>query len=679
VYGDILFCVWPAVCVPERFRILVFHSNLVNNSFIHSRPLLSCVLYFEMILNFLVIEGPIDVTFGILGNWIEINDVAVLDSSICSSKIRDAFLDVLIDPRFYHTTKESKCYFSLNYQFWILSRHIKLRSFRFPANILLNFSDELANYFRSLSFIDNLELPLSADVLLLFKACRHVKNLTLSCCHKSQVVSSTWSMDEILSEVKDVEFLKLVNCKMTLETCRIIVKTCPGLISLDCGYPFVHKNFPLEGLFEIARNFPKMTRFLIPLNSAVFNDDALTFVSSCWPLLTFLDFTGSQTITDKGLISLTENCPLLEHLNISNFQQLSDVGLSSIGKNCPNLTELYARECNIGDLSITAIALNCPKFKSIYLANNDFVTDSSLCELAKHCPQMTNLVLDSCTLVSDKSIISFAECCPLLDFIDLNGCDITEYCLYELLDHCKNITYLTAHEAITTGLMLKAVKNAKSIEFLTFLEDDVLYFRFHRDLSTPTVTCGSGYSNLVKYLNTIAYLCPDLQEFIFDGYRDPEIVVRPTFFSLCPNLLVIKLQNIVYSPGTITTIADDCVNITTIHLFGIKFPFGDEFVNLVTLRGRSITNISLIGCAALDANVIYSLVDNCTNLTYLDLSGVLSAAHTVTVMYILSNCQKLGFLGLNNLPALSDRIADLIPANRYITVQQEAYEEDVSC
>jgi hypothetical protein len=342
---------------------------------------------------------------------------------------------------------------------------------------------------------------------------------------------------------------------------------------------------------------------------------------------------------------------------------------------------LNANETNIGDLSITAIAQNCPKLKSICIAINNFVTDVSMCLLARNCNQMRDLDLENCSLLTDKSFACFAEFCPKLERITINSCDITEFSLYELLEHCKHIVHLEADEAITTGVMLKGVKNAKSVEFLTFLDNNK-YLHFQRDfkrnvneLSLPAVTYCSGDSgaDFSQHLNTVAYLCPELLEFNYQGGSDIDMAIQmPIFFSFCPHLLVVKLKNAIYVAGTINSIANTCVNITTLHLFCVKLQIGDEITNLVTLRGKTLTNLSFVGCTGIDHYAIKSVIENCVDLNYLDLSGITTSVIGFVVLDIFIKCKKLRFLGLNNLPNLTENISKLVPKNRYITVQQDA-------
>ncbi|OZJ04142.1 hypothetical protein BZG36_02841 [Bifiguratus adelaidae] len=89
----------------------------------------------------------------------------------------------------------------------------------------------------------------------------------------------------------------------------------------------------------------------------------------------------------------------------------------------PEMIAMDLTECiNLTDISLRTIAGVCTKLQGLNLTNCKQITDSSLIQLAKNCRLLRRIKLNGCDKITDQGVIALAENCPVLLEIDLSEC-----------------------------------------------------------------------------------------------------------------------------------------------------------------------------------------------------------------------------------------------------------------
>ncbi|KAF9187876.1 SCF ubiquitin ligase complex subunit [Haplosporangium sp. Z 767] len=135
-------------------------------------------------------------------------------------------------------------------------------------------------------------------------------------------------------------------------------------------------------------------------------DEVLTRFRCCNRLERLLLPRAIKT-TAEGLKQLLEVGHGLYSLDLSDIPAVTDDVLEHVARHCPKLHTLYLTECfDLTDEAIVKLATSCPSLKRIGLKNCVLLTDRSILALTQHCPQLMEMDLTRCSLITNTAIQS---------------------------------------------------------------------------------------------------------------------------------------------------------------------------------------------------------------------------------------------------------------------------------
>ncbi|KAF9197620.1 hypothetical protein BGZ49_001857 [Haplosporangium sp. Z 27] len=132
----------------------------------------------------------------------------------------------------------------------------------------------------------------------------------------------------------------------------------------------------------------------------------------------------AQDLTDDILVQF-DCCKRLERLLLPGSNKTTEDGLKQILKVGRGLYSLDMSEIPaVNDSVMEHVAMHCPKLHTLYLTGCSAITDESVVKLASNCPSLKRIKLGQCTLLTDRSILALTRNCPQLMEIDVTNCNL---------------------------------------------------------------------------------------------------------------------------------------------------------------------------------------------------------------------------------------------------------------
>ena len=407
----------------------------------------------------------------VVTEWLGLDDVAILDTAICSKLLRPQLLALLAKGipfcHFHNEDMEGKETKAVE---WAAKRRVKLRSFSSgsttfdskPLHILKVFTKlEQMN----ISFIE----PTNPSLQYLFSACKKsVRDISIRFMSEdSFAADNSFKFFEFLSECKSVEYLKLgpltnvsdenmlgighlVNLvsialdggegvQITDETLRMLTTECKKMkeIELDSFLGITGK-----GIATICNGFRNL-RVLKLSNTINIKDDELLdhCFSSELSKLEELTITNVEGITSKAIFYLCHKSHLLKKLEMGNIF-CNDIKFTNLSPNILSISLDFVH--GLTDKVIESIAINCPNLETITLRSMSTITDNAVEYLAINCP-LTSVTIYNMEGIYDKSLKVLTEhCAESLEKLDIDG-DLTDGVIREVIARCNKLKYLKAY------------------------------------------------------------------------------------------------------------------------------------------------------------------------------------------------------------------------------------------
>jgi len=298
-----------------------------------------------------VICLPSSLSCCIINQWIEVNDLARLDSAFCVKKLRPAFLGLLSSAECVIETKmQSSSQFVLT---WLLDRQVKVEQFRISRN---------------------------ADVKL------GIQYVAMFGRHVSKIVREAGPDDYIFTA-------DLLGIGIMEQLCEF-----SNLIDVECD------NISVHTLNELLVCNPSLRRLCF---SAFFeiHDDILT--DALMPNLSDLKPYAHGKIA-MHVISL---CPNLKSLDLHGFRtDLTDANLFTIAKQCPHLKAFAARRVDCSASAYIEMSKICCEIETLSLSGT-MITDEVVESIAVNLKHLRRLDISKCSKLTNASLNSIATHC----------------------------------------------------------------------------------------------------------------------------------------------------------------------------------------------------------------------------------------------------------------------------
>ena len=214
-----------------------------------------------------------------------------------------------------------------------------------------------------------------------------------------------------------------------------------GCLSLEHIVLFGVMSFPGAALRTIADNCVslKVLRVaLIDTEPLTISDDDLVYFSLRCTMTTCLELHMAHLITDAAVTKMVQYLSHLTELFLEEFLLITDDAVSAIAKYLPNLTKFtLSTNNNITDASMIKVAESCTNLTELFLFRCNQITDVSMIKVAESCKELTDLNLSFCSEFSDASMVKIAESCTKLTNLTLcESNQITDATLDKLGECC---------------------------------------------------------------------------------------------------------------------------------------------------------------------------------------------------------------------------------------------------
>jgi len=110
--------------------------------------------------------------------------------------------------------------------------------------------------------------------------------------------------------------------------------------------------------------------------------------------------------------------------------------------NCKYITHLFLQHADITDGLVIDIAKAYPNLKLFSLHNNNNISDCCITELAERCKQLTYLNITGCERVTDTGLLSVAKYCVGLRFLCIPRTTVSLNGISEIVNKCTKLKYL---------------------------------------------------------------------------------------------------------------------------------------------------------------------------------------------------------------------------------------------
>ena len=433
---------------------------------------------------------PLALQQEVLGSWLTIYDVAMMDSAVCSKEVRTMFLDLLSKEDFVFINCEMDAKSIFSWMAWIVARKVCINQCHISKAVL-----------------PSLYKP--------FFACTGKRLETLmieSWKNEYKTSRMLHCAADVCTNLKIIFLLDFSSVRGLETLLQASQKTICNLILYECNLNgFQVDNCELPSLRHLiidhCRNITN-TSFEQLLRSACNLEVLCCFKLSHWSAnVTFSPnlrvFAVSTTnITDAMVCSLVHSCPLLEVVRFENCTQLTDVSIIELVQHAKHLCSLFLGDNrNITDAAMEAIAEHCgERLKHLCLYGCDSITDNGLNILGKACHQLEGLGTsgDHFSTAAVKALLchnphlqevslcwyerqrgvnalltALAISCPQLRYLDMSGLNgYTKACIMSIMPACTNLKEIyTDPECTIINNVVKRLwqeEYCSDLEFLQF-------------------------------------------------------------------------------------------------------------------------------------------------------------------------------------------------------------------
>lgn len=361
---------------------------------------------------------PLNVFCDMVGYWVDLKSIVVLDAAVCNHSMRGHFNHLLGTKALIHYNLVALD--GSRMVQWLHEKSFRIANIQF--GVKTSQSLQLARYFklfgdsvRSVHFHGECN-----EVEMMYLVASHCRNVAILRCSRVLlsyafhaillnnpnieeiwVMSATCLLDDLMT---DLSFNKLRIFSVFNTLCAIgfawseSTSSC-SLQRAECAFI---QNYFAPDLMSLARNCSHLRSF----SCAGINieDASLKIIIQHRPEIINFDISGNSEITDDAIQYLAQNLPYLRTLNIHSCRRLTVWSLAIIAAHCQQLRMLYFSIVDPNYATERAVKVFSQKCTSLTYLNihSSFVLCSTTCtsSLLKGCPALRVLVVNSFKNVS---------------------------------------------------------------------------------------------------------------------------------------------------------------------------------------------------------------------------------------------------------------------------------------
>ena len=351
----------------------------------------------------IVFDLPVVLQARLVCEWLELTDVARLDSALCCNKLRADYLALLCCPQniismhvFQHDTSEVQ---------WIANRNVKIKSILLFANIVSD-NELCKNLLVSLSGPSlecvtlsthcgtdddsmaekNMSEGVEQFLLVLAASCPNLISFRIESEEEYTAIKDSLLID-LMSSCKKLCALELYNCRCGSSALLCALYSAPCLESIIWTGGLVLEND--NTLLTVNHT---VTSFNCTNLSVLYGNTALALSQICAHFPNLVSLKASE-VTNEGLVSISKHCPLLQKVAILVAEPIEEGSATKTARNWPHLRKLSVH-LTMDDEPLSE-------------DEEDFVNEFSMFEKAvlsfiRHCPRLAYLNSVCCTYTSTE-------------------------------------------------------------------------------------------------------------------------------------------------------------------------------------------------------------------------------------------------------------------------------------
>jgi hypothetical protein len=390
----------------------------------------------------------------VLTVWINIVEVAKLDSSVCQKHTRPLFLSVAYGKYTTYTAHSAQ----LQHAFvtWSLRRGVRLHGLSLVTRSLSD--DQLRRTVLKL-LCSNLQwLILSGDT----EDCGKVLVDIAVWCQHLRAVEVIATSPNYVHTIDDYE-LDTVELKREreLDYCFLaIVRACPPLDALSLHeVRLTHRGLAqtlkqcsaltrltLRGVYQfLPQEIAVPTLKWLDIRSCIVGDAVLAAIGRNCPRLEHLYCFGTATsytrintyITDIGVRALLQGCSRLRETDVEYAVRISNPLRTELAHRSNYTTLAFQYWERVDDNLVSGVINGSPALQHLNCAGCEFLTDGSLAVCAQQCPLLQTVDVSNCFNITAEGIEQLLRPGNKLRAVDFNGCrQLDDRVVLAMAQHC---------------------------------------------------------------------------------------------------------------------------------------------------------------------------------------------------------------------------------------------------
>lgn len=360
-------------------------------------------------MTFEICSSPISVSCNILGVWLTLQSVVLLDSAFCNCSQRLQLLQLMEAREF--VLHDSVTLPNIRLLAWLKQRSMKVSNVTItgtlPSHELLYYITEFGNALRGVNF--DRVVNVSDTMFLIASYCKKIKVVRCSGAALPHAFPALLVNNPNITEIKvDILYPVVIQTDHVylpnLETLSVIAMEC------NMGFPWslVRNNSSIArlecvGLPHLSFNdTDRPTQNSITLRSlslkwsSVAHAKAVGFLSPCSNLLN-LDLSHSHKINDDTILYVAQHLLNLRTLSIQHCLGTTDLCLAHIAEHCGDRLKILYADIRNPTVPMTELIVQTFSEKCIVLNHFNVNTTTALCSgscafsLIQGCAAMTTL------------------------------------------------------------------------------------------------------------------------------------------------------------------------------------------------------------------------------------------------------------------------------------------------
>ena len=363
---------------------------------------------------------PIAIGSSIISEWIDLNDLVMLDSACNSRSTRSAYLSYCQFGLLKHQCIELVSYEQIQ---WFLTRKLMIRklstsSLKWQERVDLALSELLAVIGGNVK-----EISFYTDITRLSVHSYCLNTIVAQNCRNIQKV-------EISDQSTDMELSPLL-----------------FLLKSVSEWDISYCNITSASLYALA--------------------------TSSTETIKHISLYATNQVCDIGITALAGKCPKLESLCIDHCEPVTARGVLTLIRTTSNISKLYLGIDNLTDIDITTIAQHCPMLYSLGI-DAPLVTDAGIHAIVSSCTQLRIIDLDNCMNITtgfglfrnlhefriqnsptltDTMVATIVQNNPFLEYVRISQCTsikLTYSAVLCILQGCPHLHFLDFYNATMT-------------------------------------------------------------------------------------------------------------------------------------------------------------------------------------------------------------------------------------